>query len=99
MKNKSNNKALNIKEPTTSNTFFKALRTQLQFSKARKKVTTRENERKQENVSEGELVVFLGETIVNAIVILQIEEVTYLAIINIFLFYFHAINQLSFFLC
>ena len=57
-------------------------------------MTTRENERKQENVSEGELVVFLGETIVNAIVILQIEEVTYLAIINIFLFYFHAINQL-----
>ena len=64
MKKKSNNKTLNVTATTTSNPFFRALRTQLQFSKARKKVTqpgkTRENERKQDKVSEVVLVVLLN---------------------------------------
>ena len=36
---KINNKTLNVEVTTTSNTFFKAISTQLQFLKARKKVT------------------------------------------------------------
>ena len=49
MKNKSNNKALNIKEPTTSNTFFKALWTQLQFSEAIKQERKKERKKVREN--------------------------------------------------